>query len=36
MMAIFFAKLVESRFVGIWYADTLKEIEQLEQQFLLS
>ncbi|MET4561162.1 hypothetical protein ABIA69_002307 [Lysinibacillus parviboronicapiens] len=32
----FFAKPVESRFVGIWYADTLEEIEQLEQQFLLS
>ncbi|WP_369436295.1 hypothetical protein [Lysinibacillus fusiformis] len=32
----YFAEPVESRFVGIWYADTLEEIEKLEQQLLLS
>lgn len=30
----YFENKVASRFIGIWYADTLQEIEQLEQQLL--
>lgn len=30
----YFENKVASRFIGIWYADTLQEIEQLEHQLL--